>query len=110
MGPPALGLAFQLYCKIEQGDSFRHSTPYICHDGHLLRLQSPDAFYGIGHDESALFFESRFNSSTVDKLKNSYVSHIYFHTKHTVPPNSLMAALARSYCPIVYRQALQDDF
>jgi Alpha 1,4-glycosyltransferase conserved region len=110
MGPPALAFAFKLYCNIGQENRLDHSKPYDCRNGHRLHLQPPDAFYGIGHDESSLFFNRHFNDSTVSKLSRSYLSHVYFHTKHKVPLTSLFATLARQYCPTVYDNALAEDF
>lgn len=110
MGPPTLGLALKYYCKIQQNSSFTHEAPYHCHKGDAIQLSAPEAFYAIQAHESAKFVEPHIDDEMLQRLDSSYLSHIYFHTKHRVPQTSLYASLARQYCPSVYAEALSHDF
>ena len=109
MGPPSLGFALKFYCSIGLNVSFQHATPYQCHDGPSIQLQNPDSFYAIQSVDSRKFVDPEIDEAVLSSLANSYISHIYFHTKHKVPLGSLYATFARQYCPSIY-QILKHDF
>lgn len=109
MGPPTLAFALKFYCGIGLNESFQHATSYHCHGGPSIHLQSPDSFYAIQSFDSRKFVDPEIDEVAVSSLANSYVSHVYFHTKHKVPLSSLYGTFARQYCPSVY-QLLKYDF
>ena len=109
MGPPSLAFALKFYCNIGLNASFQHATPYNCHDGTSIHLQPPESFYAIQSASSRKFVEPEIDSLALNGLSKSYLSHVYFHTKHKVPLSSLYASLARQYCPATY-EVLKEDF
>ena len=110
MGPPSLGLAIKLYCNVKLNDSFQHETAYKCQGNQRIHLHPPESFYAIKSFESSKFVQSQMEPEAVEALRTSYLSHVYFHTRHRIPPSSLYASLARSYCPTVYSKVPQNDF
>lgn len=109
MGPPALGFALKFYCGIGLNTSFQHTTPYACYGGVPIQLQQPESFYAIPSEESWKFVEPHIDNAAVDRLANSYLTHVYFHTRNKVPLSSLYGTLARQYCPSIYK-VLRKDF
>jgi hypothetical protein len=74
-------------------------------------VQPADAFYAIGSGRADAFYQSEIDPADWEKLKNSFLSHIYDSgSRQTVPSGSLYARLARKYCPVSYRMATNENY
>jgi lactosylceramide 4-alpha-galactosyltransferase len=102
LGPPALTEAILEFCN-------RNDLPanqwLPCWRNSSLFIQPADSFYAIGSGRADAFYQPEVDPADWDKLKNSFLSHIYDSgSGRTVPSESLYAQLARKYCSISYKK------
>ncbi|KZS14694.1 Uncharacterized protein APZ42_020082 [Daphnia magna] len=107
LGPSALTEALFDFCD---RDDLPENTLLLCSRNSSLFVQPPDSFYAIGSGRADAFYQSEVDLSDWNKLKHSFLSHIYLSgSGRPVPPTSLYAQLAREYCPFTYRTSEIND-
>jgi lactosylceramide 4-alpha-galactosyltransferase len=107
LGPPALTEAILEFCH-------RNDLPankwLHCWRNSSMFIQPADSFYAIGSGRADAFYQPEANPADWDKLKNSFLSHIYDSgSERIVPSDSLYARLARKYCPVSYRMTTEEE-
>ncbi len=98
LGPPALTEAILEFCN-------RNDLPanqwLPCWRNSSIFIQPADSFYAIGSGRADAFYQPKVDPADWDKLKNSFLSHIYDSgSGRTVPSGSMYAHLTRKYCPL----------
>lgn len=104
LGPQALTDAMLNFCN---RDDLPTATAMDCMYDSTVTIQPPHVFYPISSSHSEVFFKPEADPSDWADLQDSLLVHIY-GSSHGMPapPNSLYAQLAKKYCPISYRMAL----
>ncbi|XP_032783038.2 lactosylceramide 4-alpha-galactosyltransferase-like [Daphnia magna] len=101
LGPSAVTEAILDFCD---RDDLPANTLLLCSRNSSLFIQPPDSFYAIGSGRADVFYQQTTDLADWNKLKHSFLSHIYDSgSGRPVPPTSFYAQLARDYCPFTYR-------
>ncbi len=81
-----------------------------CWRNSSLFIQPADSFYAIGSGRADAYYQPEVDPADWDKLKNSFLSHIYDSGSGRIAPSgSLYAQLAQDYCPVSYRMATEEE-
>ena len=111
MGPRTLSSAILDFC--DRGEALTDPGPdgaiLSCFSGSLIRLLPPTAFYAVDNAERNVFFSKAVKEDLTEKLRSSYLSHIY-EAKNGIAgnPDTLYGMLANTYCPLTYKMALKE--
>ena len=106
LGPATLTDAIKYFCDTEH---LLPSLVYQCRHNGTLSLQPHTAFYSIANNRQESFYQSQWDASLLDQLRDSYLSHIYdAGNGRRVHTDSLYAFLSREHCPTTYSMATQQ--
>jgi len=109
LGPPTLSSALLDYCETDELPEPNVGGILKCWNDSEIEFQPTSAFYALDNEGRNVFFNNTVELEYVEKLKKSYLSHIY-EAKNGIPalPESLYGRLAQSYCPMTYAMAMKE--
>lgn len=109
LGPPTVSSALLDFCEIDKLPNSQVGGVVVCFNASVINLEPRSSFYALDNKDRNVFFEHVYYSADVEALHRSYVSHIY-NAGHGnfAPPGSLYSSLARRYCPVTYRMAMEE--
>jgi hypothetical protein len=100
LGPSALAGAMMDFCD---RDDLPANKWLICWRNSSLFIQPADSFYAISTTRADAFYHQEVDPTDREKLKNSFISHIYDSGSGRIAPvSSLYSHLAKKYCPFSY--------
>lgn len=110
LGPFTFSSSLLDFCETDELPTPETGGTLSCWNETAIQFQARNVFYALDNRGRNVFYDKSTNLSDVEQLKKSFVSHAYDSKVGIADePESLFANLAKIYCPVTYKMAM-DEF